>query len=148
MIFFEPTREWVRWLIGFAAERPIIDVGCGDCRLLDMLNEEKYLKMCGVDPLVDCDIISEYILKGIQVIPLRAEELMLCDYSDQVFVFARPSHTGFVASVLERSENNVHLYVSKPENVKIDIPKHYVVKELETPFLRCEKTYLISKNQS
>jgi hypothetical protein len=124
LTFFNPPEPWVRWLITYAGGRPILDVGCGDGALLRALDASGYRKFLGVDPYASEDLFREMILRGIQVVCIEAETFSLTANPDVLPVICRPCHDGFVARVLAvRPRGAETLYVSKPSNLAVDVPR-------------------------
>jgi hypothetical protein len=147
MIFFRPTRSYIKWLIDYAAGRLIIDIGCGECYLL-----KKLVRMggfgLGVDPWVRTARIHEMLRLGVQVVPMEAEEFSLvAKRGGSLLVFCRPGHCGFVARTLRANAGNEVLYISKPENLDLDIPEGFHAERLATPRCRIEQTFRILGDQ-
>jgi len=128
-IFFRPNLKMVRWLKEHANGRLIIDVGCGQGHLVNMLKREGARAM-GIEPNFDKtewlkwrmlsggDIDVNEILEG-RVEDTFNKKLIESLGKDQVMlVFARPCHTDFVqVGIRNMPEGMEALYITVPENL-------------------------------
>jgi hypothetical protein len=86
---------------------------------------------------------------GVQVVPLEAEEFSMVNrMSGSLLVIPRPSHCGFVERTLRANAGNEVLYISKPENVALDIPSDFRATPIPTPRCRSERTYQITGSET
>lgn len=121
MNFLEPNKELVDWLIGFAGDRHIVEVGCGRCALIDALVETGRVKAMGIEPhyfyyFPEGQVIRSYVL------PLYAQDLNLDAFENSLTVCARPDHGGWVEEVLDRMPaNSQFLYLGLEKNVELDL---------------------------
>lgn len=131
-LFFKPDTDFVKWLINYAGDRTIIDVGAGEKFILSqMIINNGGRKVVAIDPFID---FSEYMLWKTKNIHLAAyvsfhvlakeiEELtaLYKEGTGQkcIIVFARPCHSAFVSNVLSLKGSDVEvLYITKPVNFK------------------------------
>ncbi len=150
MTFFEPSAAYAAWLVDFAAERPIIDVGSGDGDLLCKLKAAGQRKLCGIEPSLCEERRRFYQENDLVVLERFAEDLgSLLGHPGQVIVFARPCHGGFVEAALPLiSDESDVLYVGLPKNLRLDIPRGFATTKIETPLCREEHTWLIASRST
>lgn len=138
MIFCQIDKGLIDIITKYADGKHIVDVGCGDGMLGLLLKDItsidiRYNESCYLEP----DRIT-------------IMDATYYHYTDNMFpVFLRPCHSDhFVDRVLRSIKNNGVrncLYVSKPDNLEIDIDlEQYEVKQIKNwTGLEEEKAYLI-----
>lgn len=146
MIFFKPSPVFVRWLMARAGDRTIIDVGCGDGYLLKQLQRSHCRRFLGVDRWATRAQVTRMLIRGIHVVAMDAQRFSLVKRPDVLLVIARPCHDGFVGEVLDVSHPAAEvLYISKPENVSVDIPRGFVAQKLKAPPCPEEVVYRVCR---
>lgn len=127
--FFQPDGEFVKWIHEYAANRMIIDVGCGGGRLVGYLKDYCNAKVCGVDPFFDISALQKYnmsrIMRNLDMVHFfdkKIEDMgsLFQGSGDKVLLlFARPCHSNFVENTLKMKDVTTEaLYITKPENVE------------------------------
>jgi SAM-dependent methyltransferase len=145
MKFFEPTNEWLDWLTGYARGRLVFDVGCGEGHVLRALHARR-VRAIGIEPRWEASRENLDLCNAI--IPVEAEDcgaLQRC--SDALVLFCRPCHSGFVDRVIRKLNPDAEvLYVSKPENVGVDIDlSDYSALLVKSPKCPEERVYRITR---
>lgn len=143
MIFFRPTRSFAKWVVDRAKGRLIIEAGCGEGHFLKKLVKAGGHAI-GVDPWVSRETARDLFRLGIQTVAMEAEFFSLITQRDDcLLLFCRPCHDGFVARTLHANAGNEVLYISKPENILVDIPGYFRANRLNTPRCREERAFQI-----
>ena len=129
-IFFKPDLEFVEWLVNYAGDRLIIDVGCGQGHLLNMIKICKG-RVMGLEPNFNYESYVEYNMmrnnpsfNPNEVLPYtieRAENLINSLGAEKaMLVFARPCHSNFVENGIENMPVGMEaLYITLPENIDL-----------------------------
>jgi SAM-dependent methyltransferase len=129
-IFFRPDINFVKWLIAHANGRMIMDIGCGQGHLVNMIKRFGGRAM-GIEPNIDH---AEWVKWRLQhdgdnidvneVMSYRIEDsftrrLIESLGKDQVIlVFARPCHSDFVEVGIRNMPIGMEaLYITLPENI-------------------------------
>lgn len=143
MIWFNPTDAWLKWLTKTIGMRVLLEIGCGKrAPLLRRLIALGQRNLIGFDPQLDLDTIGFLMAANCHGLALEAERLERILAIEAVVLFARPSHDGLVSNVLPLLHaKSLILYVSKPENVQLDVPAWVTAKRLKAPKLSAETTY-------
>lgn len=141
MIFFEPTPQFVDWLVEYAAGRMIFDVGCGDGYLLRLL-VGRGQKALGIEPFW-------YEKEGfdikLPVMPMAVQSCSVIRRSPGLVIIARPDHGGWVEWVPHNAHPDSEvLYISKPSNAEVDFGGYELVK-LKAPRCPVEAVYRIDR---
>lgn len=122
MRFFEPDSTFLDWLASYAGKRLVFDVGCGDGDLVLEL-QAKGVKAMGIDPIYLYQRVPTNLSNCI--FPAYAEECGLLRKYPALVLFCRPCHSGFVERTLEvLHRDSEAVYVSKPENVIVDLSSY------------------------
>jgi hypothetical protein len=126
MIWFEPSDAFCEWLYAYACGRTIVDMGCGEGRLVQRMREkypehptygvtiwanEANLKKRGIEDYI--------FLHDAQTSPFR-------DLHNPLFLICRPSHDGWVADFINELESGLGcaqqvLYVGLRRNYHDDL---------------------------
>lgn len=127
-VFFQPDFEFVHWLTDYADGRMIMDVGCGQGHLLNMLDRTGAKKI-GIEPFFDlatclkAQSFSGRLMEPNRILPWtveRAENLIQGSKENILLVFARPCHSHFVEKGLDiMIEGQEALYITLPENLNL-----------------------------
>ena len=124
--FFQPDMEFVKWIIEYANDRMIIDVGCGNLHLLKLIQEAGYRKIVGIDPMFEPMDYIKYCLRNsldrIQVLPNRVTDSICKSVigakADLLILCVRPCHSDFVEETIELKHPGAEvLYITVPENL-------------------------------
>lgn len=123
-VFFKPDSEFVDWIIDYADGRAIVEVGCGSCHFLNLINR-KYNRVIGIEPLFDTPkYMNVCMMDGRKPMHIVAKRIEECEgivgglEEKALIVLARPSHTGMVEATIEiMSPRQELLYITKPENL-------------------------------
>lgn len=124
-IFFKPSSELVKWLIDYAKDRVIIEIGCGeDFTLIKQLHRQGYKRLVGIDynmsPVqVELFKIQNDYQNMPHLLPWDIKEHpTLLKHPEGLYIFARPCHSDFVEwSIDNMNEGNEALYITLPENL-------------------------------
>ena len=115
-IFFDPDMDMLDWIIEYAKERMIIEVGSGCGHLLRMLQAKGVKKLMGIEPLFDPMIVVQINsvmgrpIDGnkIHVIPMEVSKCggLIKGITEHpigaLVIVARPSHTNLIKKVFRR----------------------------------------------
>lgn len=153
MIFFRPTKAWISWLISYANNRIIVDIGCGDGELLKQLRQSGYSNLIGVDLFIGDKLRSDLIGSGCHLLEMNTitDNLLASMFdgnSDKaLFLFCCPCQGGVVEFTLPNlPAGSEVLYVGKLENLDTDVSNYTCIypKLIESaPQLYEEKTWQI-----
>lgn len=143
--FFDPKPEFMEWLKKLVNDRPVVDVGCGNCRLIRRMHHIG-IKAMGIDSQFEYEKHPDMTSC---VLACDAETCSTLKDYPMLVLFCRPCHSGFVADTIE----NIHpdseiLYFSKPANLKTDIPSKWRAEVLDCPGLVEETGYRIHRTKS
>jgi SAM-dependent methyltransferase len=143
MKFFEPTAEFLDWLAKYAKGRFVFDVGCGAGHILLELHKLG-TKALGIDPVYKYERAPISLCTC--VMPCEAKECaLLLTNENSLVLFCRPCHNGFVAETIKLLPvSSEILYISKPDNVKVDLPGMETIL-VETPPCPEELVYRVIK---
>lgn len=126
-VFFKPNTEMAKWLIKYAGDRIIVDIGCGPkFPLLQQLASNGFTKSCGIDPHLDQTEMMKYRIQhdmdmGFHLLPGEGQRWadMYQDGEKMLLLFCRPCHSDFVEACLKLKGPNVEaLYITIPDNIK------------------------------
>lgn len=140
--FFIPNNKFIDWLIEYANDRLILDVGSGTGLLLKLIQARGYNKLFGIEPHFD-------VMKYRQMCMLNHEEAIHFEQSEvqnstmfkallrdsqhakpALVVFARPCHSRFVEEGIDLMPSGTEaLYITIPENLDKydDLGEYYPV---------------------
>lgn len=138
MVFFEPRDEFLVWLLTYAKDRVVFDVGCGTGVFLERM-WQMGIKAIGVELYVHK---IENVTTRMRVFPQDARECSALRTMPALVLFCRPSHDGWVHDTIPllHPESEV-LYISKPGNEVMDVPYDVFTRELLDP-PGCEEEYV------
>lgn len=129
-VFFKPNLEFCEWLVEYAGDRMIFEIGVGTGHLLKMI------KMCnparppmGIEPNFDyiksvkSKMVEDQSHNVNEVLPYnvtRAKFLLSAFKPDQtLIVCARPCHGSHIVEALDYMQDGVEfLYITLPENIE------------------------------
>lgn len=125
-IFFKPTDMFITWLVEYANDRLIIDVGSGSGHLLNMIKPH-YKRLIGIEPMFDYEayvtLCMNYNKERIHMhpAPLSDSKGIIRGIEEKgLLVCARPSHNGMVREAIEIMHPDQELlYITKPINLKL-----------------------------
>ena len=119
MVFFNPTDEFVDWLVDRARDRIVIDVGCGEGALLTRLIDRN-VKALGIEILPYATSDTRLITR---IMPVDAEKCSsLQTIENALVLFCRPCHGGFVGRTMCKiNPNNEVLYIGLKKNIMDDL---------------------------
>lgn len=144
MIFFEPTPQFITWLVKHADKRVIYDCGSGEAHLLKLLIASRQ-RVIGIEPYWD---IKEAYDPQLPVIPMCVQETSMLRKHTGLIVIARPDHSGWVEWIVENAhpESEI-LYISKPSNLEVDLPNSKYL-QLKCPVCPVENVYQVQRDPS
>lgn len=136
MTFFDPADEFLAWLKAHAGDRPVFDVGCGNCKLLERMWAAG-IRAMGIDKYAyEHDVPMETLQRVLAQDATRCPTLA---NHPGLVLFCRPNHTGWVAdAVVKVHPDSEVLYVSKPGNQHVDLPR-FTFEQLDAPGCRVEE---------
>ena len=109
MMFFEPTAEFIQWLVARANKRIIYDCGSGDGHLLRLLLA-KHQRAMGIEPYWDMKDTYDPLLP---VLPMRVQHVSALREYPGLIVIARPDHGGWVNELIDLAHRDSEiLYIS------------------------------------
>ncbi len=128
ILFFNPDKKFIKWLVKYANGRLIIDIGCGSGALCWQLALNG-AKVMGVDPyykIEDLMVINKKLMNaGIGTFNILPWQIEKCNNLIQklgnnvLFLFARPCHSDFVENALTmRVPGTEGLYITVPRNLR------------------------------
>jgi hypothetical protein len=124
--FFIPDNVMLSWLIEYAADRFIFDIGCGNGSVIKAINNIVDDKAYGIDLLWDYE---EPLLPVYRQNALESRLVRECKQS--LVLFCRPCHSDWVENVIGFLPDGIEvLYIGLPENVEVDFYK-YKLQPLE-----------------
>lgn len=129
-IFFKPNTQFVKWLIEYAGDRIILDVGCGATfPLTQQLYFNGAKKLVAIDPEIDhmqYELFRYTKLKlgdSVHILPGDIEKwksIIQSKHQDMLVICARPCHNDWVENMLDLKGDNVEvLYITLPENMEL-----------------------------
>lgn len=129
-VFFRPDIEFCTWLEDYANGRMVVDVGCGQGHLLNMLKRHTDLRVMGIEPNYDyveaitlARAIGHSIPGPNDILGYTIQEAKAITQGlggKALFVYARPCHTGFVEDGLDLLvAGQEALYITVPQNLKL-----------------------------
>lgn len=138
-LFFKPDIFFTDWLVKYAGDRIIMDVGAGQGHLVRMIkksggraiglepnfNRAKYVEFCmATGKLPNNDMIAKSVQEAKSMIQGGRDKILL--------VFARPCHSDFVEVGLDIMDDATEaLYITIPENLDKyrDLGKYHDIAE-------------------
>lgn len=125
--FFKPNEIFIEWLVGYANNRMIIDVGSGPGIVTASLLDAG-ARVCGLEPFADMRNLSDMNMKRmiagkevLHVFNRRIEQmpdLFVGRGNKVLLLFARPCHSYFVSNALDMKDANTEaLYITVPQNL-------------------------------
>lgn len=143
--FFAPEDSFLRWIKTYAGNRLVVDVGCGNGVLVRRLKEVG-VKVLGIDPLFEYSQENVDLVSCIMTMEAQNTSFVSSPKLPSLFIFCRPCHSGFVEEVISLIPPGFEiLYISKPENVEVDLPTFPVMEMPDVPGLNVEKCYNVVK---
>lgn len=135
--FFEPTEEFIEWLIKYANGRPIADVGAGECQLADAIVAKNY-------PCVAIEPFGHIFYDDLEntrynyLVPSFAHECKMLKETQMLLVCARPSHDGWVEEIPSyMNEASELLYIGLKKNIDVDF---YDIQNMYSKFIDAPAT--------
>lgn len=128
-IFFKPNLEMVDWLVEYANDRLIVDVGSGQGHLVNMISR-KTKKVMGIEPNFNHEWYMKWRMtyNNLDLSPNRFLQGTIQRWSKMLnglgadkilLVFARPCHSTFVREGIRlMNEGTECLYITLPENIR------------------------------
>ena len=118
--FFEPDEVMVNWLIEYAGDRFVFDIGCGDGFLVERINEIKPDKSYGID------IQWDYSKPLLPIFPFNALETKLVSKcTNSLVLFCRPCHSDWFEEAIKLLPDDIKvLYIGLPKNLSVDFYVH------------------------
>jgi hypothetical protein len=124
--FFRPDTKFIKWLVKYAAGRIIIDIGCGNCNVLNAIKYDGgYSRIAGIEPMwdnaFDMAIRNGNIEDKLQILANKVEDPFIQRFmkglgKNVLYICCRPSHSGFVANALRQKDvASEFLYITKPD---------------------------------
>lgn len=129
-IFFKPNTQFVKWLIKYAGDRIIMDVGCGSTfQLTQQLYFNGAKKLVAIDPEIDYTQMQLFRIKktnpedSVHILQGTVEkwkDILNAKHQDILVICARPCHSDWVEEMLDLKNENVEvLYITLPENLEL-----------------------------
>lgn len=126
-LFFKPDLIFVKWLIAYAGDRMIIDVGAGQGHLVRLIKRMGG-KAIGLEPNINyTEVIKKRMLRHgdydvNEILPFTVERAakLINDIGGEkaMLVFARPCHSDFVEEGIDLMPEGMEaLYITVPENL-------------------------------
>jgi SAM-dependent methyltransferase len=126
--FFRADNKFCKWLKEYAGNRIIVDVGCGNARLLEHLSDAG-ARVFGIEPNLNSEhhqkMNEKRILAGlsmINILPKPVEECsdFLSAMGDKaLIIICRPCHGNFVENTIRMVNGKTEiLYITIPENLE------------------------------
>lgn len=127
MQFFKPDEKLMASIGAYATKtnnRIIVDVGCGNGDLIEILHDKYKLKVIGIEPFMMSEKRRiQLMMKGIQILNLPVERLENIIYKlegNGLILFCRPCHSDFVENCLSfKHPKTEALYITVPENLDL-----------------------------
>lgn len=143
--FFEPGDSFFSWFVEYLKGRPVVEIGCGNCRMIRRMHYYG-IKAMGIDPVFDVrhhpDLSSACLNQtGQECRAIRTKQSM-------VVLFCRPCHNGFVQETCKKVGPNAEIiYISLPKNVDVDFEPPWVATEIPgvPGLIGGEKVYTVKK---
>ena len=117
MIFFEFEPSFIQWLIRYAGNKPIIDVGCGEGHLVRALIAAKFTRAHGIDiqNIQERDMAPHVIVADATALPLLRNRGLL-------LVMARPCHGQWIETIINQADcGSEVLYIGRESHVETDL---------------------------
>ena len=140
MRFFEPPKKFFDWLVAYAGNRIVFDVGSGEGHIVRELRDRK-VKVVGVEPRWLCDDLYDPMLSSC-ILPQMAEECsLLRTTKNSLVMFCRPCHSGFVDRTLRLLPSSSEaLYISPLHNLGVDFPlEEFKHEQLQIPHVSMDE---------
>ncbi len=107
MQFFKYDPIFLNWLITYAGNRPILDIGCGEGHLLrDLLARTPRCHGTEVRYITDEDVAPHVTVSNHGVFPVQG-------HPGWLHVMARPCHGDFVQNTLNKARGEVIIFTRK-----------------------------------
>lgn len=127
MKFFKPDNNLIASIAAYATatdNRIIVDVGCGDGELIEILHDKYKVRVVGIEPFMMSESRRiQLMIKGVQILNLPVERLEKIIYElkdNGIILFCRPCHSNFVENCLSFKHHNTEaLYITVPDNLDI-----------------------------
>jgi hypothetical protein len=135
--FFNPTEEFVEWLVKEINGRVVIEIGSGKGELLNALHE-KGVKIIGLDPYVNPDGLKRNVLA--KTLSVLAEDFDFIKFKKNlktgvVVIVARPCHSDFVKDTLSNLPCDINMiYIGFSKNLELDFERDiFPIRQLDAP---------------
>lgn len=128
MTFFRPDQKFINWLVEYAEDRVVIDVGCGSGHITRMM-AEKGAKMVGIDPYLSMNTMAniqmDMMSNGFSAHMLSwniedkmTQGLFKGQGNKVLLMYCRPCHSRFVENGIRLADDDTEiLYITKPSVV-------------------------------
>ncbi len=126
--FFRADNKFCKWLTEYAGNRVIVDVGCGNARLLEHLSSHG-ARVCGIEPNLNLEHHQMMNIKrmqsGLNLINILPQPVEQCsDFLNSMgdkalIIICRPCHGNFVENTIRMVNGKTEvLYITIPENLE------------------------------
>lgn len=137
--FFKPDSKFINWIVDYANDRMILDVGSGDGHIMRALHNAGHVKIVGVDPFVNYMDFMKKAMKecgqSLQVIPSEVDSEIVNKFINGIgeqgkeilVLLCRPCHHPFLTKYtcdLAKLNHVEVLYIGLPENVYGDLDRY------------------------
>jgi hypothetical protein len=130
--FFDFDEMFARWLLAYAGQRPIFDLGCRTGHLVRALRAVGCERVWGLDKFPQFEPDIEAFCTKMDV----TEWNQLTRGAGKLLIIARPDHGGWTEKVLDHAVSEV-LYIGLERNVECDLGAHFVKAEkIEAPGMK------------
>lgn len=114
--FFVPNTRMLGWLVRYAGQRYIFDIGAGNGELVEDINNRMKDKAFGIDLLKSNPMGPVY-----QMDATNTDLIRKCP-NNYLCLFCRPSHGDWITDTINQLPQDVEvLYIGLPENVEDDL---------------------------
>lgn len=139
MTFFDPEDSFLDWLLKYAKDRIVYDLGCGSAEFLVRI-WRRGIRGIGIDKNADT-LIEDPEVRRRTLCADTTEFQPLRRYENALMLFCRPSHDGWVSKTIYKIHPSCEiLYISKPGNRHVDLPG-IDAKRLLAPGCRMEDVW-------
>ena len=128
VVFFEPTDDFLDWLVEYVGDQFVIEVGAGKCEFTRAMHKLG-IKAMAIEPRACSEVLKQC---GNFLLPLSVQQagIFLSDKLS-IVIAARPDHSGWFAEVPELiHEDSELLYIGLEKKLDIDIPDWCVTEKM------------------